>query len=215
MKYIIKMKKQLNKHGQIIALTGGIGAGKSYILNCFKLLGFLTYSFDQIIGYMYKKGSKGYDIVAAIFPDCATLTHIDKSLLAKRVFSNKDELKKLEEAIHPIVWEHFHNFMEKIKKQSRKSVVVEIPLLFESTHRYEFDVIISAIVDKEIQKNRVLQRKNMTIDKFNAIEQRQTTDDYRIKNSDFIINTSISTAHTFKQIKIILYGKYKRSSIRY
>ncbi|AIF81678.1 dephospho-CoA kinase [endosymbiont of Acanthamoeba sp. UWC8] len=215
MKFILKMKKQLNRYGQIIAITGGIGAGKSFILRCFRHLGFITYSFDQIIADMYKKGGSAYQAVATAFPECTTPDMIDKQLLAKKVFSNKEDLIKLESIVHPIVREDLYKFVKQIKKHSKTSIVVEVPLLFETAHPYGFDITISAIVNKETQLNRVLQRKNMTIDKFNAIVERQTTDNYRIKNSDFIIDTGVSMAHTFKQIKILVYGRYKRNSIRY
>ncbi len=212
---MIKMKTRLSRYGQLIAITGGIGAGKSFILRCFKRLGFITYSFDQIINDMYKSNGAAYAAVAKAFPECATPYMIDKKLLAEKVFSDKTALQKLELIVHPIIRQHFNNFVKKAKKHSKTSIVIEVPLLFESPYPYGFDIIISAIVDKKTQINRVIARKDMTIKKFNAIIARQVTNDYRIKNSDFIINTGQNMAHTFKQIKFLIYGKYKRNSTRY
>jgi dephospho-CoA kinase len=207
--------KQIKSHGQLIAITGGIGSGKSFVLKCFKRLGFIVYSFDAATASLYKEEGAAYDLIKKEFPSCIEGICINKKLLGAIVFADKAKLKRLEEIIHPLLREHFQSFVERIRKTNNRSIVVEVPLLFETANTTQFDIIISTIADPNLQRKRALTRKDMTLEKFDAIVARQVQNDYRAQHSDFLIDTRFNQAHSFKQIKILFYGKYKRNCFRH
>ena len=190
---------------KLIAVTGGIGSGKSFILRCFHKLKFRTFSFDEEIGKkLYIKGGRGYNKVKELFPEAICNYGVDKQKLSKIVFSDREALQKLENAIHPIIREEFWIFAEKHFSTSQKTIIVEVPLLFENGLHKNFDIIICAIAPEKIRKERVFVRKNMTETKFNAIISRQVKDEYRKLHSNYIVYTGSNGMNTFKQIKAII-----------
>ena len=74
--------------------------------------------------------------------------------------------------MHPKVWERKEKFFE--KNCNEPAVFLDIPLLFEKKLQSKFDFIIRTYVSEEVQKKRVLKRKNMTNAKFNQIRKTQT-----------------------------------------
>lgn len=191
--------------GKLIAITGGIGSGKSFILRCFHKLKFRTFSFDEEIDRkLYIKGGKGYQEVEILFPEAICSYGVNKQKLGEIVFSDKKALSKLENAIHPIIRGEFINFTSKHFSVSQKTIIVEIPLLFENGLYKDFDLIICAIAPETIRKERVLVRKNMTETKFNAIISRQVRDEYRKLHSDYLVHTGNNNMNTFKQVKAII-----------
>ena len=212
MKSMNKILPAVNRRGQVIAVTGGIGTGKSFILHCFKHLKFYTYSYDQVITTIYEKGGAGQQLLAQHFPQVLINDCVSKAKLGELVFSDREKLKLLESLIHPLIRDNFFNYLAIMRKKSNRSIVVEIPLLFESKHPYRFDLIISAIAPYEIQQQRVLSRKGMTQEKFDAIIAKQVNNDFRKSNSDYLIFTDINKHHTYKQIKHLLVNERNKGN---
>ena len=121
---------------------------------------------------------------------------IDKAKLGDFVFSNPDELKRLEQIVHPKVWESKEKFFELNVSQS--VVFIDIPLLFEKKLQSKFDFIILTRVSDEVQKKRVLKRKNMTNAKFNQIRKAQIN--YSGVEKKFI-SLDINTEENIKTVK--------------
>lgn len=206
----------INK-GLIIALTGGIGSGKSFALQCFKHLGFHTYSLDSIIASLYKRGMPLYEPIKALFPSAVSEMGVSHQKLADIVFADLKQLAKLEQMVHPVIRSHMREFIRKHSQQKHhRSIVIEIPLLFEAGNSKEFDMVISTITKPAIQEIRACERKNMTKEKFAAIISKQVSEKYRVNNSDIIICTTYNKSHTFKQIKWLASGRsFARNSFGY
>ena len=168
-----------------IAITGKIGSGKSTITKIIRELGFKVFDSDREV----KKALIKKDLINQIskefkskVPGLIKSNTIDKAKLGEFVFSHPDELKKLEKIVHPKVWESKEKFFE--KNSDAPVVFLDIPLLFEKKLQNKFDFIIRAHVSKEVQKKRVLKRKNMTNAKFNHIRKAQT--DYSDVEEKFV-----------------------------
>ena len=168
-----------------IAITGKIGSGKSTITKIIRELGFKVFDSDREV----KKALIKKDLINQIskefkskVPGLIKSNTIDKAKLGEFVFSHPDELKKLEKIVHPKVWESKEKFFE--KNSDAPVVFLDIPLLFEKKLQNKFDFIIRAHVSKEVQKKRVLKRKNMTNAKFNHIRKTQT--DYSDVEEKFV-----------------------------
>ena len=182
-----------------IAITGNIGSGKSTVAKIIRELGFKVFDSDKEV----KKALIKKDLINQIskefkskIPDLINRKTIDKAKLGEFVFSNQDELKKLEQIVHPKVWESKEKFFE--KNSNEPAVFLDIPLLFEKKLQSQFDFIIRTYVSDEVQKKRVLKRRNMTNEKFNQIRKTQT--DYSGVEEKFV-SLDINTEEDIKIVK--------------
>tara|TARA_B100000242_G_scaffold87817_1_gene58913 strand:+ start:406 stop:1017 length:612 start_codon:yes stop_codon:yes gene_type:complete len=157
-----------------IAITGNIGSGKSTITKIIRELGFKVFDSDIEV----KKALTNKDLINQIskefkskIPGLIKRNTINKDKLGEFVFSNPEELKKLEQLVHPKVWESKEKFFK--KNFNEQAVFLDIPLLFEKKLQSKFDFIIRTRVSEEVQKKRVLKRKNMTNAKFDHIRKAQ------------------------------------------
>lgn len=168
-----------------IALTGGIGAGKSLVADMFAELGAICIDSDQLAREVVERGKPGFDEVVARFGDDILLDgEIDRSKLAAIVFRDVAARRDLENIIHPRVRE----LATKLTSRAGENAVVinEIPLLFETKGQDRFDLVITVEADIDERRSRLIARglKNYEIDKRISA---QATREERESISDFII----------------------------
>lgn len=168
-----------------IALTGGIGAGKSLVAELFAELGAICIDSDQLAREVVERGKPGFDEVVARFGDDILLDgEIDRSKLAAIVFRDVAARRDLENIIHPRVRE----LATKLTSRAGENAVVinEIPLLFETKGQERFDLVITVEADMDERRSRLIARglKSYEIDKRISA---QATREERESISDFII----------------------------
>lgn len=186
-----------------IGLTGSIGMGKSTTSKLFLKQGVPVYDADASVHKLYKKGQEGSKHIQKIFPKAITAEgSVNRDLLSKEVLGNKEKLKKLESIIHPLLIESRKLFFKKNKNS--KLCVLDIPLLFETGGEGSVDFTVVVSTSYEIQRKRVLARKNMTEEKFEKILSVQIPSEEKCKKADFIIDTSIDIDDAEKQVKDII-----------
>ena len=137
-----------------VALTGGIGSGKSLVGEILEELGALVIDSDQLAREVIERGSPGYEEVITAFGDSILSEgQIDRAKLATVVFKEKDLRKKLESIIHPLVREA----AEKLAKNlpSGAILVNQIPLLVESDGAKRFDYVVTVSADEDIRRERL------------------------------------------------------------
>ena len=170
----------------IVALTGGIGSGKSAAGDCFEDLGAVVVDADQLARDVVERGTDGFDELVATFGD-EILTNgvLDRSKLGAIVFANPAELKKLEEIIHPRVSEAFAEIVDESPLDS--VVIYQIPILVETAGRERFDYVITVETDLEIRKSR-LKERGMKGYEIEARINAQASDLDRAKIADAVFN---------------------------
>jgi dephospho-CoA kinase len=170
----------------IVALTGGIGSGKSAAGDCFEDLGAVVVDADQLARDVVERGTDGFDELVATFGD-EILTNgvLDRSKLGAIVFANPAELKKLEEIIHPRVSEAFAEIIDESPMDS--VVIYQIPILVETAGRERFDYVITVETDLEIRKSR-LKERGMKSYEIEARIKAQASDFDRAKIADAVFN---------------------------
>ena len=170
----------------IVALTGGIGSGKSAAGDCFEDLGAVVVDADQLAREVVERGTDGFDELVATFGD-EILTNgvLDRSKLGAIVFANPSELKKLEAIIHPRVSEAFDEIIDESPLDS--VVIYQIPILVETAGRERFDYVITVEADLEIRKSR-LKERGMKGYEIEARIKAQASDSDRAKIDDAIFN---------------------------
>ena len=140
-----------------VAVTGGIGSGKSAVGEILEELGAVIVDADELARTVIERGNSGYDQVIATFGDeVLTSGEIDRAKLAGLVFSDPELRKKLEGIIHPLVREAAEEIMK--SAPSGSVVVNEIPLLFETNGAKRFDFVIAVQTPMELRIERLSQR---------------------------------------------------------
>ena len=141
----------------VVALTGGIGAGKSTVAQNFAELGALVVDADQLARIVIERGSDGFAEVLLRFGDDIILNgDIDRKKLAEIVFSDEAARKDLEKIIHPRVQATFAEVVEDLEHDD--ILIYEIPLLAETDAAEKFDYIITVEADIELRTARLLKR---------------------------------------------------------
>ena len=183
----------------LIGLTGIIGSGKTFAQNFYKKKGYSIFSADEEVKKILKTSIVKKKINKS-FPEVFDRNKLNKNKLAQIVFSNKNKLKKIENIIHPIVNKKKNLF---IKKNRKKIIILEIPIIFEKKSAKNYDYIILMQINKKKQFERVIKRKNMTLKLLNDINLNQISSKQK-KYADFIVNNNNSKQETKKKLQSIL-----------
>lgn len=171
-----------------VALTGGIGSGKSLVGEILEQLGALVIDSDQLAREVIERGSPGYEEVVTAFGDSILSEgQIDRSKLAAVVFNAGDLRKKLESIIHPLVREAAEKLARKLP--SGAILINQIPLLVESDGAKRFDYVVTVSADEEIRRERLRLRglKDYEITQRMAA---QVSDSEREKIANYIIRNN-------------------------
>lgn len=168
-----------------VALTGGIGSGKSLVGEILEELGALVIDSDQLAREVIERGSPGYEEVVTAFGDSILSEgQIDRSKLAAVVFKESDLRKKLESIIHPLVREAAEKLARKLP--SGAILINQIPLLVESDGAKRFDYVVTVSAEEETRRERLRLRglKDYEITQRMAA---QVSDSEREKIANYII----------------------------
>jgi dephospho-CoA kinase len=170
----------------VVALTGGIGSGKSTVGQIFEDLGAVVTDSDQLARNVVERGTTGFDQIVAAFGDEVLKNgDLDRAALAEVIFKDPVKRTQLEQITHPLIRRAFAEIVESAQNDS--IVINQIPLLVESKHEYKFDHVITVSATEEVRIQRLLMRGlNVT-----QIKQRigaQSTDAQREAISDTVIS---------------------------
>ena len=189
-----------------IAITGGIGSGKSTFCNKLKEKGFKVHSSDEQVAKIYKNPEKKFVTYLRTIGLSKSISkkNIDKKIISKIIFENKQIRKKLELYIFKIVRKKRSDFIKKEKQKKTKLIFIDIPLLFENNLEKQFNKVISIIASKRVRLKRLKKTRKMTENQFKNITRSQTSDVIRKKKSDYVIyNNSTLKDYKIKINKLI------------
>jgi len=187
---------------RIIGLTGSIGMGKSATAEIFRSLGVPVHDSDRAVHEIYAGSASA--LVAAAFPSAGGPNGIDRRKLGDLVLNNPAEMKKLEALVHPLVAAHRTVFLQRAQAQGAQLAVCDVPLLFETGLDRDMDAIVVVSAPFQVQKARVLARPGMTEARFNAILQKQWSDENKRRHAHVVIDTSRSLEDARRQITTLL-----------
>ena len=176
---------------KIIAITGSIGCGKTFLANIIRSLGYVVYDADKWVKYLYYRQAF-LNVIKQNFPKVFDdYGSFNKRKLRNLVFNNTNELKRLEKIVHPFLKQKLLNI---IHKNAEKDCVLffDVALLIEMKWNIYCQTVILADVDKDIQKQRVMARDNISAEDFEKIVSVQMDNEQKKKFADVIINTDKS-----------------------
>jgi len=185
----------------IVALTGGIGSGKSTVGEIFSQLGAIVIDSDQLARDVLERGSTGFDEVVAKFGDEILKNgEIDRQLLASVVFRDPKKRSELEQVTHPLIRKAFAEVVA--RSESNSIIINQIPLLVESNHDYKFDHVITISATEAIRTQRLL-KLGLAADQIKQRMQAQATDQMRESIADSVITNEADEQNLSEQVEII------------
>ncbi len=189
---------------KVLGLTGSVGMGKSTAAAMLRRMGVPVYDADLAVHRMMARGGDAVAAVAAAFPGVAKDGAIDRAALAARVFGDEAALKRLEAIIHPRVREDEARFLRRVRNRRAGLVVMDVPLLFESTRQRGYDATVVMTAPEFLQRARVLARPGMNPARLAAIRARQMSDRDKRKRADFIVPSGLGRAFTWRRLRAAL-----------
>jgi len=179
----------------IVGLTGGIGSGKTTVLNFFK-------EFKDIAVYIADIEAKKLmntspiirnKLIKAFGEEAFSENSINREYLSKVVFKDKQQLQILNNIVHPEVANHFKEFVAINKDKAY--VLYENAILFETKNNLFCDYIITVFSSLEERVSRIVQRDTTTKEAVLDRMKNQFSDEKKIQQSHYIINnTSLQTS---------------------
>lgn len=193
----------------IVGLTGGIGSGKSTLAKIFEGFGIPVFSADEAAKNLYLPGSNILDWIALnIGPECIIRENernigVDKKTLAERVFQQPDQLKALNQQVHPLVQRAFGQWFEKVVNRINPPYVLrEAAILFESGSADDCDSVITVEAPESLRLQRVFERSGLSTEQIQHRMRQQWTDEDRAIRANFVVKNGESDALLPQALKI-------------
>ncbi|MHC1578927.1 MAG: dephospho-CoA kinase [Dehalococcoidia bacterium] len=189
----------------IVGLTGGLGTGKSMVASFFRELGAYVIDWDELARKVTHPRSKAWKGIVGYFgKDILNddLT-IQRQKLADITFADKEKVTKLNQIVHPDVFQEDERITNEIKKRDPDALIVkDIPLLFEVGYPVFVDKIIVVSTSEQTQLRRLEERGMSRQDARNRIRAQLPLEE-KIKYADFVIDNDGSSLETRKQVQEI------------
>ena len=152
-----------------IAITGGIGSGKSSVARMIAEQGYPVFSCDDISREIYRDEEVSKQISKA-FPSCLTDGKPDREKLSAVVYSDRQRLKQLENITHPAI---MRILQERMNQANGGLVFAEVPLLFEGGYTDIFDEVLVILRDKNMRVESIVKRDGISYARIDQIIKNQ------------------------------------------
>lgn len=189
----------------IVGLTGQSGAGKTSVSKYFEKNDFAVINCDLIARNVTNAGSECNKSLVKIFPDCfdKSLT-LDRTALAKIVFSDEKKLKFLNDTIFPFIIADINHEINRLISTGKKYILLDAPTLFEAGADSICDVIISCVAERNLRAERISKRDNISAELINKRFDSQKSEDFFRHNSDYIVENNKDESYAIKQCEEII-----------
>ena len=193
----------MEKQKRIIGITGGVGAGKSSVLEILKTkYGAKILLADLVAHELMEPGSEGLKRVVDALGNGFLKGDgsVDRKALADLLFRDPQALKQVNSIIHPMVWE----YMKSCARKSEQSLIVIEAAVFDTAPEGLFDEIWYVYTSEENRIRRLMESRGYTREKCESIIKRQDSEAAYRKIADRMIDNNKTAKETEQQIKEIL-----------
>ena len=198
----------------ILGITGGIGTGKSTVLDILRTeYSAYILEADKVAHLLMMPGKLAFnEIVATFGEDILTEDgEIDRNILGKRVMSESSSLEKLNSIVHPAVKEYIIQDISEKRRvlldqsdntEKQNLYVIEAALLIQDGYKEICDEIWSVITSEDIRIERLIASRGYTEEKAKSFIKNQASDEYFISNSDRVLYNNGSSEELMTAIKL-------------
>jgi dephospho-CoA kinase len=198
----------------LVALTGGIAAGKSTVSRMLAECGATIVDADVLAREAVAVGSSGLAAVTRAFGS-QVLTEsgtLDRAALGNIVFNDEDARRRLEAIVHPEVARLSAEAFAAAESQKPGGVVIyDVPLLVEAGRKGEFDAVIVVEAPDDVRRQRLIEERGMTEQEAQARLAAQATNAQRRALADYVISSEFGLADTRREAEAV-YEQLVRSS---
>jgi dephospho-CoA kinase len=169
-----------------VALTGGIGAGKSEALAALERLGAATLSTDAVVHDLYSSPEVRAAVVERWGPELEAGGQVDRAAVARAAFASPEDRAWLEGLLWPRVGARIAAWREELgrRRPPPPAAVVEVPLLFESGMEGAFDATVAVVADESVRGERAGARGHAALDERGA---RQLPQEEKARRADHVV----------------------------
>ena len=182
-----------------IAITGGIGSGKTEVTNYLISKGFTVVDADKMSREMTAAGGKAIPYIREHFGDSFILEDgsLNRAAMRDLVFRDPDKKKLLEAGTTKVVLEDIEAIKKERADSGDKALFFDIPLLFETRTEVDYDAVLVVTADYEIRKARIMARDNIDTAIIDLIMDSQEGEERKAAMADFVIfnNGTIEELH--------------------
>jgi dephospho-CoA kinase len=188
---------------KVIGLTGGIGSGKSTVSQLLHELGAVVLDADRIGHEAYKPNTETWlEVVSAFGRQILTSNgEIDRRRLAQIVFSDPESLARLNQIVHPRMYEMMKTKIEEFRRQGVKVVVLEAAILLEADWTPLVDEVWVTVTPEHEVVKRTVERTGLPEEQVIARIRSQLSSEERTKHANVIINNDGSIDELKVKIK--------------
>jgi dephospho-CoA kinase len=185
----------------VIGLTGSIAMGKSTTARLFAEEGVPVHDADATVHRLYEGEAVGP--IEAAFSGVTKAGKVDRAALGQRVAGDQPALRRLEQIVHPLVRASEVQFLKKAEASGAPTVVLDIPLLFETGGDRRVDAVVVVSAPAEMQRARLIAR-GIEMERLEALLARQMPDAEKRQRADFVVDSSQGIEHARTQVRQIL-----------
>ena len=180
-----------------IAILGDIGAGKTFVS---KLFGFPVFNADKEVKKIYKSNKKCFNKLKKKFPNKQITYPINKKILIDIIIEKKQNLKIINEIVHPIVRGRMKSFLKKNK--NKKAIVLDIPLYLENKLNKKRDYLVF-VKAKTRDINKKISGRKTSNKLIKLLKRFQMSNKIKMKKADFIIYNNFKELNVKRNVRII------------
>jgi len=170
----------------LVAITGGIGSGKSTFAEYLSKQGYIVLSADDISKEILAKDPDvRKEIIKEFGAESYSGKNVKKEFLADEVFSDPTRLKKINSILHPRVREKIKSISDEHFK-TNDIIFVEAALIYESKMEKMYDYVVLIVADKDLRKKRVTSEGKISEKDFINRNEKQLDDEIKKKKADFV-----------------------------
>ncbi|MDV7718776.1 dephospho-CoA kinase [Pediococcus ethanolidurans] len=187
---------------QVLGLTGSIATGKSTVSQYLRKLGFPVVDADLISREVVKPGMIATQKLRQTFGDQVfdNNDELNRKKLGQLVFSDSENMKKLNEIMQPAIKTEIIRQIEKLKKSSKKMIVLDAPLLLEQNYQFLVDQVMVVVSSPTVQLQRLQQRDGLSRKEAQARISSQWSQKKKRLMADVVIDNSTSIEETHRQV---------------
>jgi dephospho-CoA kinase len=178
--------------------------GKSTAAAMFRRMGLPVFDADACVHALMAPNGAALRDIAERFPGAAGPAGVDRKALGDAVFADAAALRDLEAILHPRVGAARTAFLAACARRRTRFAVLDVPLLLEGGSDALCDLVVVISAPAYLQRQRVLRRPGMTVEKFSGVLARQMSDAEKRRRADCVVTSALGRRETWRRLRHLL-----------
>jgi len=187
-----------------VAITGGIGSGKSSITDYLEKKGYSVLRADLIAKELMAQDEQiKKKLIKEFGEESYSEDKLNTKYLAANVFTNEENVQKINSIVHPPVMQKIELLSKEIFK-NQNIVFIETALVYEANLEDFFDYVILVLADEKTRIERIIARENVNEEQVRARMQFQIPDDEKKDDADFVLDNNTTLQELENRVEFLL-----------